>query len=195
MILTQSLAQIFKILKKWLSRLTQSSASLIVSLLSLLRHFATRSSRLSDLPTRIFTGALRGDVAAGKDPPICFSLLPPGQMSLEVQVAGDHPSPSDDPYSGTCARPLRNSTEIPSPEVGKTTKAYPSAVEPYQLSSDSVSILHLSQQAGVSQSHPPSPKIPYHQKGKGVDPGERGGKESSAVNRSPPLQASSSHLC
>ncbi|OJA08916.1 hypothetical protein AZE42_07368 [Rhizopogon vesiculosus] len=196
MIITQSLTQIFKVLKKWLSRLTQSSVNLVVSLLSLLRHFATRSSRPGNLPTRIFTGALQGNVA-GKDPPICSSLLPPGQMSLEVQleVAGDHPSPSDDPYSRTHARPLRKSTEIPSPEAGKITKAYPSAAEPYQLSSDSVSTLHLSQQAGASQSHPPSPKIPYHQKGKGVDPGERGGKESSVDNRSPsrpPLQVSGS---
>jgi hypothetical protein len=182
----QFLAQIFKILKKWLLRLAHGSASLFLSLLSLFRRFAVQPSKLGDRHTRFSTGALR-DTVTGEDVPIFSSRLP-----LSLEVVGDPPSPSDVPYSRTHS--LRGGTDMPSPGAATSTKAYPSA-EPYRLSSHSVSSLHLPQQGGESHSTPPSPRIPYDQKGKGVDPVERGGKESSVDNKTSPrhpLQASGS---
>jgi hypothetical protein len=117
-------AQIFKILKKWLLRLARSSAGLFLFFLSLLRRFAARPSKLCDTLTRLSTGALQSTIA-GEDAPICSSLLPSGQPSLEV--AGDPPSPSDVPYSGTHERSLRRDAQMPSPY-----EAHPSA-EPYRL--------------------------------------------------------------
>jgi hypothetical protein len=189
----QFLAQIFKILKKWPLRLAHGSASLFLSLLSLFRRFIAQPSKLSD--TRFSTGALR-DTVTGEDVPIFSSLLPSGQLLLEV--VGDPPSPSDVPYSRTHARSLRRGADMPSSEDATSTKAYPNVAEPYRLSSHSASSLHLSQQGGESHSTPPSPRIPYNQKGKGVDPMKRGGKESSVDNKTSPrhpLQASGSpHL-
>jgi hypothetical protein len=191
----QFLAQIFKILKKWLLRLAHGSASLFLSLLSLFRRFTARPSKLGDRHTRFSTGALR-DTVTGEDVHIFSSLLPSGQLLLEV--VGDPPSPSDVPYSRTHARSLRRGADMPSSEDATSTKAYPNVAEPYRLSSHSASSLHLSQQGGESHSTPPSPRIPYNQKGKGVDPVERGGKESSVDNKTSPrhpLQASGSpHL-
>jgi hypothetical protein len=175
-------AQIFKILKKWLLRLVRSSASLFLSFLALLCRSAARPSKLGDTLTRFSTGALQSAIA-GENPLICSSFLPSGQPLLEV--AGDPPSPSDVPYSGTHERSLRRDTQMPS-----THEAYPSA-KPYRPFLHSMSSLCLSQESGGSYS---PPRIPYDQKGKGV---ERGGKESLLDNvTSPkhPLQASNSPL-
>jgi hypothetical protein len=183
-------AYIFRILKKCLSQLARRSANLLFSFLSSLRRFAVGRSKLCDRDqrwkagSRFSTGDLmrsQGDVAGDDhDVPIYPSLLPPDQMSLEV--AGGPPSPSDDPYSRTHSRQnLRQDTVtgISLLELDPATRAYPSATGSNQFSSDSVSSLHPSRHARDSQSLPPSPRIPYGQKGKGIDPAERGGTQRS----------------
>jgi hypothetical protein len=182
MMTARLVAQIFKILRKWLLRLARSSASLFLSFLSLLRHFAAHPSRLCDTLIRFSTGALQSTIA-GEDAPICSSLLPSGQPSLEV--AGDPPSPSDVPYSEIHERSLRRDMQS---QMSSPHETHPSA-EPYRLFLHSVS--SLSQQSGGS--HSPS-RIPYDQKGKGV---ERRSKESLTDNRTSPkhpLQAPNSPL-
>ena len=178
------LVQVFKILKKWLSRLARSSnANLFASLLLLLRRFVTHLSRLGDRLTCFSTGAIQ-DEAIRKDVFICSSLP-------DRNVIGNS---SDDPYTGTHTH-LRRSRpgEMPSPEADPTARIYTSAAaKPYYgFPPDSASSLCLSQRTGGSQSPSASP-TPYDRKGKGV---EGGGKESSVVNGTPlrhPIQDSNS---
>ncbi|OAX42623.1 hypothetical protein K503DRAFT_710268 [Rhizopogon vinicolor AM-OR11-026] len=122
------------ILKKLLSRLASRSASLLFFFLSLFRRFTIGRTKFEDITwTRFPGGALlqsQGDIA-GENVPICSSLLPPGQMGMEV--VGDPPSPSDDPYlriHSRCSRPSSRGTAMPWSETGSsTTEEYMSAAD------------------------------------------------------------------
>ncbi|OJA08912.1 hypothetical protein AZE42_07366 [Rhizopogon vesiculosus] len=181
MMRAQFLAYIFEILKRWLLRLARRPASLLFSFLSLLRRFTAGRGRRWITGTRFSTEALMrspGDVE-GDDVPIYPSLLPPDQMLM-----GDRRPPSDDPYSSTPSPPvLRQGTVMHALEADTTTKPYSSAAQSNWFLSGSLSSLHSFQHAGESHSPSDNPRISYDQKGKGVDPLERGVKESSLDNR------------
>ncbi|OAX35810.1 hypothetical protein K503DRAFT_784809 [Rhizopogon vinicolor AM-OR11-026] len=192
MMRAQFLAYVFEILKKWLSRLARRPASLLFSFLSLLRRFTAVHGRRWIAGTRFSIEALMqspGDVE-GDHVPIYPSLFPPDQTLM-----GDRPSHSDVPYSSTYSRPiLRQGTEMHVLEAD-TTKPYSSAAQSNRFLSGSVSSLHSFRHAGESQSPPDSPRISHDQKGKGIDPLERGVKEGSLNNRTfleRPLQTSTS---
>ncbi|KAG1737292.1 hypothetical protein EDB19DRAFT_2040001 [Suillus lakei] len=145
---------ILNTLKKWLSRLTCHSVHLFFLFLSSLRR-AAGHLKLGASDKRFITRFLgralplpsRRDIA-GEDSPICSSVLPPGEMRLEV--AGNPPSLSDDPYSVPYLRPLQMGTVMPPLEINTTMTGYPSATETDGLHQDSMSSLHLSLQRGES---------------------------------------------
>ncbi|KAG1729150.1 hypothetical protein EDB19DRAFT_2042391 [Suillus lakei] len=143
---------ILNILKKWLLRLARRSASLFFAVLSSLHRFAAGHLKFGDrrLITRFRSGVLPGsqEDIVGEGSPICPSLLPPGQIRREA--AGEPPSPSDDPYTGSHSRPLRKGTAIPPLDANPTTMGYTSATETDGRHQGSVSSLHLSLQMGES---------------------------------------------
>lgn len=82
------------------------SSRLSFGLLSLVHHAAGHLKLITSdnrLITRSLSGALsrsQGNTAEEDVVPVCLGLLPPGQMGLEVQVAGELPPLSDNPYTG-----------------------------------------------------------------------------------------------
>lgn len=156
----QILDNIFNTLKGWLSRLALRSISVLLSFLSLFRRFAAGHSKPRDRGSMTRTHS-QCDVPQD-DAPIYPNLLPSDKTSLEV--SGDPSSPSDDPYSRTRSQSnLRQGTEMSVLEAHTTTETCSSAAG--SNPSLSVSSLHSSRQ---SQSPPPSPRIPYDMKGKGI---------------------------
>ncbi|KAG2154249.1 uncharacterized protein EDB93DRAFT_191240 [Suillus bovinus] len=142
-------AYILNILKKWLSRLARRSATLFFVVLSSLRRFLAGHLKLGDrrLITRFPSAVLprsQEDIK-GQGPPICPSLLPPGQMRQE---AGEEPpSPSDDPYTGSHSqhpRPLRKGTAIPPLDANPTTMEHTSPTQTDGFHQGTVSSSHLS---------------------------------------------------
>jgi hypothetical protein len=119
-------------LKEWLSRLTRSSVRLLFFFLSLLRRGLAAKLSGPTVPKS------QGDIAE-ENLSICSSLLPSG---LDATV--EHPSPSDDPYTGAF-RPLREGTTVPSSGNNSTAETDGAHLH-------SVSISHLSLHASAGQS-------------------------------------------
>jgi hypothetical protein len=148
--------QFLSILKRCISRLAHHSARSFFSLLFSLRRAAghlklgTNDKRFI---TRSLSGALprsQGNFAGEDLVPICSSLLPPSQMGLEVEVAGELPPLSDDPYTGTHPQPLREGMVTSSLEIDTTMTGYSSTTETDRLRQGSMTHLHLSLQTGES---------------------------------------------
>ncbi|KAG1877005.1 hypothetical protein C8R48DRAFT_768568 [Suillus tomentosus] len=142
--ITDHFTHILNILKKWLSRLARRSASLFFAVLSSLHRFVARHLKLGDrrLITRFASevSPRSQEDIKGEDSCVCPSLLPPDQMGRE---AGEPPSPSDDPYTGSHL-PLRKNTGIPPLDPNPTTIGCTSATHTYGLHQGSVSSSHLS---------------------------------------------------
>ncbi|KAG1758920.1 hypothetical protein EDD22DRAFT_169730 [Suillus occidentalis] len=148
--------QFLSILKRCLSRLARHSARLFFGLLFSLRRAAghlklgTNDKRFI---TRSLSGVLpasQGNIAGDDIVPICSSLLPPGQIGLEIQVAGELQPLSDDPYAGTHPRPLREGMVTSPLEIDTTMTGYPSTTETDRLRQGFMTHLHLSLQTGES---------------------------------------------
>jgi len=127
-------------LKKWLSRLTRSSARLLFFFLSLLRRGLAAKLSCPTVPQS------QSDIVE-ENLSICSSFLPSW-----LELAVEHLSPSDDPYTGA-SRPLRGGTTVPSSSGNNATiEAYTSTAETDGAHLHSVSSSHLSLHASAGQS-------------------------------------------
>jgi hypothetical protein len=155
--------QLLSILQRCLVRLARHSARLFFGLLSSLRRAAGHmklgvSYNDKRFITRSLSGTLprsQGNIAGEDLVPICSSLLPPspGQMGSEVQVAGELPPLSDDPYTGPHPRPLRGSMVTSPLEIDTTMTGYPSTTEKDGFRQGSMTHSRLSLQMGESSNN------------------------------------------